>query len=205
MIGGALEAAIVGGGSSYTPELVKGYIRRKDELPVKEIWLVDTEAGKEKLEIVETMTKHMTEATGLDWGVHLTLNHKVTLKGADFVSTQLRVGLLGARIKDERTLLSHGVLGRETNGAGGMFRVLRTIPVILAITDDVKRFCPDTWLVNFTNSAGVAVETAVKHGGWEKTIGLCNIPIGHRKQAAEMLGIPEEDLFLKSVEIDHSH
>ncbi|MDU3405316.1 MAG: 6-phospho-beta-glucosidase, partial [Enterococcus faecalis] len=133
MTRGALKIATIGGGSSYTPELIEGYIKRKDELPIKEIWLVDIEAGKEKLEIVGAMAKRMIKAAGLDWEVHLTLDREAALKGADFVSTQFRVGLLDARIKDERIPLSHGVLGQETNGAGGMFKAFRTIPVILAI------------------------------------------------------------------------
>lgn len=139
MTRGALKIATIGGGSSYTPELIEGYIKRKDELPIKEIWLVDIEAGKEKLEIVGAMAKRMIKAAGLDWEVHLTLDREAALKGADFVSTQFRVGLLDARIKDERIPLSHGVLGQETNGAGGMFKAFRTIPVILAIIDDMKR------------------------------------------------------------------
>lgn len=130
MTRGALKIATIGGGSSYTPELIEGYIKRKDELPIKEIWLVDIEAGKEKLEIVGAMAKRMIKAAGLDWEVHLTLDREAALKGADFVSTQFRVGLLDARIKDERIPLSHGVLGQETNGAGGMFKAFRTIPVI---------------------------------------------------------------------------
>ena len=131
MIKDRLKIATIGGGSSYTPELIEGYIKRKDELPIKEIWLVDIEEGKEKLEIVGNLAKRMVENAGLDWEVHLTLDRREALKDADFVSTQFRVGLLDARIKDERIPLSHGILGQETNGAGGMFKAFRTIPVIL--------------------------------------------------------------------------
>ena len=98
----ALKIVTIGGGSSYTPELIEGYIKRKDELPIKEIWLVDIEAGKEKLNIVGEMAKRMVKAAGLDWTVHLTLDRREALENADFVSTQFRVGLLEARIKDER-------------------------------------------------------------------------------------------------------
>lgn len=205
MTRGALKIATIGGGSSYTPELIEGYIKRKDELPIKEIWLVDIEAGKEKLEIVGEMAKRMVQAAGLDWEVHLTLDRRAALKDADFVSTQFRVGLLDARIKDERVPLSHGVLGQETNGAGGMFKAIRTIPVILDIIEDMKELCPNAWLVNFTNPAGMVTEAAIKHGGWKKTAGLCNVPIGHRKQAAEKLGLPEDDLFFKFAGINHFH
>lgn len=201
----ALKIVTIGGGSSYTPELIEGYIKRKDELPIKEIWLVDIEAGKHKLEIVGEMAKRMVKAAGLDWEVHLTLDRRKALKDADFVSTQFRVGLLEARIKDERIPLSHGILGQETNGAGGIFKAFRTIPVILDIIEDMKELCPNAWLVNFTNPAGMVTEAAIKHGGWTKTAGLCNVPIGHKKQAAEKLGIPEEDLTFKFAGINHFH
>jgi len=201
----ALKIVTIGGGSSYTPELIEGYILRKDELPIKEIWLVDIEEGKEKLEIVGAMAKRQVEAAGLDWKVHLTLDRFNALKDADFVTTQFRVGLLNARIKDERIPLSHGVLGQETNGAGGMFKAFRTIPIIGQIIADMKVQCPDAWLINFTNPAGMVTEAAIKHFGWKKTIGLCNVPIGHRKVAAEKLSIPEDELLFKFAGINHFH
>lgn len=201
----ALKIVTIGGGSSYTPELIEGYIKRQEQLPIKEIWLVDIEVGKEKLEIVGAMAKRMIMAAGLDWEVHLTLDRRAALKDADYVSTQFRVGLLDARIKDERVPLSHGVLGQETNGAGGMFKAFRTIPVILDIIKDMEELCPNAWLVNFTNPAGMVTEAAIKHGGWKKTAGLCNVPIGHSKQAAEKLGVPEEELFIKYAGINHFH
>ena len=201
----ALKIVTIGGGSSYTPELIEGYILRKDELPIKEIWLVDIEAGKEKLEIVGAMAKRQVEAAGLDWEVHLTLDRFNALKDADFVTTQFRVGLLNARIKDERIPLSHGILGQETNGAGGMFKAFRTIPIIGQIIADMRVQCPDAWLINFTNPAGMVTEAAIKHFGWKKTIGLCNVPIRHRKVAAEKLAIPEEELLFKFAGINHFH
>lgn len=200
-----LKIVTIGGGSSYTPELIEGYINRKDELPIEEIVLVDIEEGKEKLEIVGEMAKRMVKAAGLDWKVTLTLNRKEALKDADFVTTQFRVGLLNARVKDERIPLSHGIMGQETNGAGGIFKAFRTIPVILDIIEDMKVQCPDAWLINFTNPAGMVTEAAIKHGGWEKTLGLCNVPIGHCSSAADKLGIPEKELFFKFAGINHFH
>lgn len=200
-----LKIVTIGGGSSYTPELIEGYIKRKDQLPIKDIVLVDIEEGKEKLKIVGEMARRQVKAAGLDWNVELTLDRRAALKDADFVTTQFRVGLLEARVKDERIPLSHGVLGQETNGAGGMFKAFRTIPVILDIIKDMKELCPDAWLVNFTNPAGMVTEAAIKHGGWEKTVGLCNVPIGHCSTAAEKLGVPEEELFFKFAGINHFH
>lgn len=200
-----IKIVTIGGGSSYTPELIEGFIKRSNELPIKEIWLVDIEDGKEKLEIVGAMAKRMVKASGLDWKVYLTLDRKEALKDADFVSTQFRVGLLDARIKDERIPLSHGIIGQETNGAGGMLKAFRTVPVILDIIKDMKELCPNAWLVNFTNPSGMITEAAIKYGGWEKTVGLCNVPIRYMMMCSEVLGIPREDLFFKFAGLNHFH
>lgn len=200
-----LKIVTIGGGSSYTPELIEGFIKRKDVLPIKELWLVDIEAGKEKLEIVGAMAQRMVKAAGLDWEVHLTLDRRKALKDADFVSTQFRVGLLDARIKDERIPLSHGALGQETNGAGGMFKAFRTVPVILGIVEDMKELCPDAWLVNFTNPAGMVTEAVMRYGKWDKVVGLCNVPIICRKIAAGGLDVQEEELTFKFAGLNHYH
>jgi len=200
-----IKIVTIGGGSSYTPELIEGFIKRKDVLPIKEIWLVDIEEGKEKLEIVGAMAQRMVKAAGLDWEVHLTLDRRAALKDADFVSTQFRVGLLDARIKDERIPLSHGILGQETNGAGGMFKAFRTIPVILDIVKDMKELCPDAWLVNFTNPSGMVTEAVMRYANWEKVVGLCNVPIVCRKIAAGGLGVDESELTFKFAGLNHFH
>ena len=200
-----LKIVTIGGGSSYTPELIEGFIKRKNELPIKELWLVDIEAGKEKLEIVGELAKRMVKAAGLDWNVYLTLNLREALKNADFVSTQFRVGLLDARIKDERIPLSHGVIGQETNGAGGMFKAFRTIPVILDIVEDMKELCPNAWLVNFANPSGMVTEAVIRYGHWDKVVGLCNVPIMCSKIAAAALKEKEEDLFFRFGGLNHFH
>ncbi len=200
-----LKIVTIGGGSSYTPELIEGFIKRKDQLPIKEIWLVDIEEGKEKLEIVGAMAQRMVKASGLDWKVNLTLDRREALKDADFVSTQFRVGLLDARIKDERIPLNHGIIGQETNGAGGIFKAFRTIPVILDIIDDMRELCKDAWLVNFTNPSGMVTEAAIKYGGWDRTVGLCNIPINCVQEESKILGIDSNELFFKFAGLNHFH
>ena len=200
-----LKIVTIGGGSSYTPELMEGFIKRYKELPVTEIWLVDIEDGKEKLEIVGAMAKRMWKASGYPCEIHLTLDRREALKDADFVTTQFRVGLLDARIKDERIPLSHGILGQETNGAGGMFKAFRTVPVILDIIKDMKELCPNAWLINFTNSSGMITEAAIKYGGWKKTVGLCNVPIKCMMMVSEALDIPIDDLTFKFAGLNHFH
>ncbi|SHL44092.1 6-phospho-beta-glucosidase [Anaerocolumna jejuensis DSM 15929] len=198
-----IKIATIGGGSSYTPELVDGFIKRYDKLPVRELWLVDIEEGKHKLEIVGNLARRMVEKAGLPMKIYTTLDRREALKGADFVTTQLRVGLLDARIKDERIPLSHGMLGQETNGAGGLFKGLRTIPVILDICKDMDELCKDAWLVNFTNPVGMIMEAVNRYSGRKKAIGLCNVPIDMQKAIARMLNRPLEEVYITFGGLNH--
>lgn len=201
----ALKMVTIGGGSSYTPELIEGYIKRQDQLPIKEIWLVDIPEGEKKLNIVGNMAKRMVKAAGLDWEVHLTLDRREALKDADFVSTQFRVGLLEARVKDERIPGSYGLLGQETNGAGGIFKAFRTVPIILDIVKDMKELCPDAWLINFTNPSGMITEAIQQYGKWDKVIGLCNVPVMAMMNEPATIGKELKDLTYKFAGIDHFH
>ncbi|EXG84813.1 6-phospho-beta-glucosidase [Lacrimispora sphenoides] len=200
-----IKVVTIGGGSSYTPELVEGFIKRYDEFPISELWLVDIEEGRHKLEIVGEMAKRMVEAAGIDCKVYLTLDRREALKDADFVTTQLRVGLLDARILDERIPLSHGLIGQETNGAGGIFKALRTIPVILNIVEEMKELCPEAWLINFTNPSGMVTEAVLRYGNWNKVVGLCNIPINAVYEEAAILDEIPSDLFFQFAGINHLH
>lgn len=198
-----LKIVTIGGGSSYTPELVEGLIKRYDELPVSEYWLVDIEEGKEKLEIVGALAKRMVEKAGVPMKIHLTLDRREALKDADFVTTQLRVGLLPARAKDERIPLSQGFLGQETNGAGGLFKALRTVPVILDIAKDIQELCPDAWLINFTNPAGIVTEALLRYGVHKKIVGVCNVPVGMQYSFAELLGVDAERITVDFAGLNH--
>ena len=200
-----LKIATIGGGSSYTPELMEGFIKRYEELPIKEIWLVDVEAGREKQEIVGAMAQRMWDASPYDVKVYTTLNREEALKDADFVTTQFRVGQLNARIKDERIPFSYGLLGQETNGAGGMFKAFRTIPVILDVVEDMKRLCPNAWLINFANPSGMVTEAVLRYGKWDRVIGLCNVPVMAKMTEAIMLDRPAEDLIYKFAGVNHFH
>ena len=202
---GAVKIVTIGGGSSYTPELMEGFIKRYEELPIREIWLVDIEDGKEKLEIVGKMAQRMWDASPYDVKVHLTLDRREALKDADFVTTQFRVGLLNASIKDERIPFSYGMLGQETNGAGGIFKAFRTIPVILDIVEDMKELCPNAWLINFTNPSGMVTESVMRYGHWDKVIGLCNVPVGAMMKEPETIGKTLDELVYKFAGLNHFH
>ncbi|GEM02897.1 6-phospho-beta-glucosidase [Halolactibacillus halophilus] len=198
-----LKVATIGGGSSYTPELIEGFIKRYDEFPLTELWLVDIEAGKEKLEIVGNLAKRMVKKAGLDIRIELTLDREEALKEADFVTTQFRVGLLEARKKDERIPLKYDVIGQETNGPGGLFKGLRTIPVILDITRDMERLCPDAWLINFTNPAGMVTEAVLRYSNIEKVVGLCNVPIGIEMGVSKLLDVDHSRVRIDFAGLNH--
>ncbi|ERJ11724.1 6-phospho-beta-glucosidase [Haloplasma contractile] len=189
-----LKIVTIGGGSSYTPELIEGFIKRYNELPVKEIWLVDVEEGTEKLEIVGNLAKRMIKRASVPIKVITTLDRKAALKNADFVTTQFRVGQLAARELDENIPAKYGMLGQETNGAGGLFKALRTIPVVFDLINDMSDLCKNAWLINFTNPAGIITEAVARHTEFKKFIGVCNVPINMTKHFASLLKVDEEAL-----------
>jgi len=199
-----LKVAVIGGGSSYTPEIVEGFLLRHDRLPVKELWLVDIEEGRHKLEIVGNLARRMIEKSGLPIELHLTLDRRQAIEGADFVSTQMRVGLLEARKWDEHIPNLHGVIGQETTGPGGMMKALRTIPALLEICRDMEELSPDAWLLNFTNPAGMVTEAIQKYST-VKSIGLCNAPIGLQKMLVEKYNTPAEHIYTEFVGLNHLH
>lgn len=198
-----LKVVTIGGGSSYTPELVEGFINRYEEFPMTEFWLVDIEEGREKLEIVSELAKRMVKKAGLPIEIHTTLDRREALVDADFVTTQIRVGQLAARELDERIPLSHGFLGQETNGAGGLFKALRTVPVVLDICKDVEELCPDAWVINFSNPAGIITEAVHKHSTIKKFIGLCNVPIGIEMGIAKILDVEHSRLRIDFAGLNH--
>lgn len=193
----------IGGGSSYTPELIEGFIKRYAELPVRELWLVDVEEGREKLDIIEALAKRMIKKAGLPIEIHATLNRREALKDADFVTTQLRVGGLKARALDESVPLDHGIVGQETNGAGGLFKALRTIPVIFEIIKDCEDLCPKAWIVNFTNPAGLITEAVLNHTSWHRFIGVCNLPYGMEMGVSKIMAVKKERIRVHMAGLNH--
>lgn len=169
------------------------------------MWLVDIEEGRERLEIISSLARRMWDATPYKVGVHASVNRRDALPAADFVITQFRVGQLGARIKDERIPLEHGMLGQETNGAGGILKAFRTIPVMQKIIQDMKELCPQAWLINFTNPSGMVTEAVIKHMGWEKCIGLCNVPTISMMREPALLGKDLSELQYRFAGLNHFH
>ncbi|WP_256761041.1 6-phospho-beta-glucosidase [Cohnella sp. WQ 127256] len=197
-----LKIAVIGGGSSYTPELIDGLIRYYDQFPVTELILVDIEQGADKLRIIGDLAQRMITASGKPIKLHTTMDRREAIRGADFVTTQIRVGMLDARSRDEKIPLSYGLIGQETTGAGGFAKALRTIPVILDICREIEELAPDAFLINFTNPAGLVTEAVNKHTK-VKSVGLCNLPIDTKMQIAELYDVNQEDLFIEMVGINH--
>lgn len=197
-----LKVAVIGGGSSYTPELIEGFIKHYDEFPIKELYLVDVAKGIDKLNIIGAMAKRMFAKAKIDIIIQTTLDRREAIKDATFVSTQIRVGQIEARALDERIPVELGLIGQETTGAGGFAKALRTIPVILDICKDIRELAPEAFMLNFTNPAGLVTEAVIKYGG-VKSIGLCNLPIGLQMQIAELCNVDVDEVQLEMVGINH--
>jgi 6-phospho-beta-glucosidase len=170
-----LKVAVIGGGSTYTPELVNGFLSRIASFPLTELWLMDIDA--ERLDIVGGFAQRMVAAQGSPFKVILSTDQRQALLGASYVTTQLRVGQMQARVKDEYLGLRHGLIGQETTGIGGMAKALRTIPVILKIASDMNELAPGAMLVNFTNPAGLVTQALSQYAKEIPSVGVCNVPI----------------------------
>jgi 6-phospho-beta-glucosidase len=195
-----LKIAVIGGGSTYMPELADGLVRRGDVLPVDELWLMDID--DERLNVVGGFAQRMAEAAGSPFAVCLTTNRAEAIRGAAFVVTQIRVGGMTARRADEHLGKRHGLVGQETTGVGGMAKALRTIPVMIEIAQDVANLAPDAFLINFANPSGLITEALLRHSG-VRTIGLCNIPWTTRIKIAEWLKVPPGEVELDYVGLNH--
>jgi 6-phospho-beta-glucosidase len=169
------KITVMGGGSTYTPELVKGFLGRQGSLPLNELWLMDID--QQRLEIVGGFAQRIVKAAGSPFKVILSTDQKHSLEGAAYVITQLRVGQMQARREDEYLGMRHGLIGQETTGIGGLAKALRTIPVILDIARDMQELAPGSMLINFTNPSGLVTEALARHAPRVPSVGLCNSAI----------------------------
>lgn len=182
-----MKVAVIGGGSSYSPELVNGFLERMQSFPLSELWVMDI--SQERLDIVGKFIQRMAQAAGAPFTVHLTTNQREAIRGASYVTTQLRVGGMAARREDEYLGQRHGLIGQETTGVGGMAKALRTIPVILNIARDIQEEAPGAILVNFTNPAGLVTEALARYAPDVPSAGVCNVAITTKMHLLEDLKI----------------
>lgn len=195
-----VKIAVVGGGSTYTPELVEGFASRHDRLPVDELVLLDIDP--ERLGIVAGLAGRMLERAG--WGGRLTAtgDRDAALEAADFVVIQLRVGGQAARLVDETLPPRFGCIGQETTGPGGFAKALRTVPVVLELAEAAGRLAaPGAWLVDFTNPVGIVTQALLDAG--HRALGLCNVAITLQRRLAARLGVAPERVELEHVGLNH--
>ncbi|MFD7486726.1 6-phospho-beta-glucosidase [Streptomyces mirabilis] len=194
-----MKLTVVGGGSTYTPELIDGFARLRDTLPVEELVLVDPAA--DRLELVGGLARRIFAKQEHPGRIVTTSDLDKGVEGADAVLLQLRVGGQAAREQDETWPLECGCIGQETTGAGGLAKALRTVPVVLDIAERVRRANPAAWIIDFTNPVGIVTRALLQAG--HRTVGLCNVAIGFQRKFAGMLGVAPVDVHLDHVGLNH--
>jgi len=195
-----LKLAVVGAGSTYTPELVDGFTRRSDRVRFDEIDLLDIDP--ERLEIVGGLAERMLARQGWRSQLVRTTDREAAIDGADMVLFQLRVGGQQARFGDETLPKRWELIGQETVGAGGFAKALRTVPVILELADLVRRRgAKDAWIVDFTNPVGIVTQALADAG--HRSLGLCNVAIGFQRRFAQRYGVEPERVELEQVGLNH--
>ncbi|CAM5443515.1 6-phospho-beta-glucosidase [Streptomyces avidinii] len=194
-----MKLAVVGGGSTYTPELIDGFARLRDTLPISELVLIDPDA--ERLELIGGLARRIFAKQGHPGLITTTSDLDAGVADADAVLLQLRIGGQAARLKDETWPLECGCVGQETTGAGGLAKALRTVPVVLDIAERVRRANPDAWIIDFTNPVGIVTRALLRAG--HKAVGLCNVAIGFQRRFAAMLDLTPADIHLDHVGLNH--
>ena len=195
-----MKIAVIGGGSTYTPELVSGLSRERDRIDVSELVLQDIDP--ERREVVGGLAQRMLDRQGYQGWLEITDDLDRAVEGADFVLIQIRVGGQQARLSDETVPLACGCIGQETTGAGGLGKALRTVPVVLGIADRVRERAADgAWIVDFTNPVGIVTRSLLDHG--HQAVGLCNVAIGFQRSFARMLGVEPARVQVDQVGLNH--
>jgi 6-phospho-beta-glucosidase len=195
-----MKIAVVGGGSTYTPELVSGLSRERDRIDVREVVLHDID--EERRDVVGGLAARMLGRQGYEGALEITDDLDRALDGADFVLIQIRVGGQEARLSDETLPLACGCIGQETTGAGGLGKALRTVPVVLEIAERVRERAADgAWIVDFTNPVGIVTRSLLDHG--HRAVGLCNVAITTQRTIARLLDVEPERVQIDQVGLNH--
>ncbi|MEY9991415.1 6-phospho-beta-glucosidase [Streptomyces sp. V4I8] len=194
-----MKLTVVGGGSTYTPELIDGFARLRDTLPIEE--LVLTDPATDRLDLIGALARRIFTRQEHNGTITTTTDLDAAVEGADAVLLQLRVGGQAAREQDETWPLDCGCVGQETTGAGGLAKALRTVPVVLDIADRVRRTNPTAWIIDFTNPVGIVTRALLQEG--HKAVGLCNVAIGFQRKFATLLDMPASRIHLDHVGLNH--
>lgn len=194
-----MKLTVVGGGSTYTPELIDGFARLRDTLPIEELVLVDP--ATDRLDLIGALARRIFARQGHPGRIVTTSDLDEAVEGADAVLLQLRVGGQAAREQDETWPLECGCVGQETTGAGGLAKALRTVPVVLDIAERIRRTNPDAWIIDFTNPVGIVTRALLQAG--HKAVGLCNVAIGFQRKFAALLDVRPTEVHLNHVGLNH--
>jgi 6-phospho-beta-glucosidase len=195
-----MKLAVIGAGSTYTPELVSGLMREQERIGVRELVLHDIDRGR--LEVVGGLATRMLERQGFAGRLSITGDLDSALDGADVVLIQIRVGGQAARLQDETIPAACGCVGQETTGAGGLAKAMRTVPVVLEIAERARELASSgAWIVDFTNPVGIVTRALLDAG--HRAIGLCNVAINFQRQIASHLGVPPERVLVDQVGLNH--
>ena len=195
-----MKLAVIGGGSTYTPELVDGIARLSGDMAVEELVLVDPD--ETRLAVVGPFSGRLMRAHGHPGRLTWTTSLDEGLDGAGAVLVQLRIGGQAARQRDETWPLEYGCIGQETTGAGGFAKALRTVPVVLDIAERSRQRALDSaWIIDFTNPVGIVTRALLNAG--HRAIGLCNVAIGFQRNFAALLGVDPSQVTLDHAGLNH--
>jgi 6-phospho-beta-glucosidase len=195
-----MKITVVGGGSTYTPELVDGFARRAGRLDVDDLVLHDVDAAR--LDVVGGLAGRILAAQAYPGTVRTTTSLPDALEGADAVLVQLRVGGQQTRLRDETIPGRYGMVGQETTGPGGFAKALRTVPVVLDIAEATRKYAqPQAWIVDFTNPVGIVTRALLDEG--HRALGLCNVAIGFQRRFAKHFGVLPQQVELDHVGLNH--
>jgi len=195
-----MKVAVVGAGSTYTPELVSGLLHERERIDLRELVLHDIDPDRR--EVVGGLATRILERQGFSGELQITEELDRALEGADAVLIQIRVGGQAARLRDETIPAACGCVGQETTGAGGLAKAMRTVPVVLEIAERARALAaPDAWIIDFTNPVGIVTRALLDAG--HRAIGLCNVAINFQRQIAAQLGVPPERVLVEQVGLNH--
>ncbi len=196
-----MKIVIVGAAGLRTPLIIQAMGIRQDALDLTDLTLMDID--QHRLDIIGCLSKPLEQSGQVKFKVNRTTDARQALSGADYVITTFRVGGIEARVIDERVALSHGVLGQETTGPGGFSMAMRSIPVLLKYVDIMREVCPQAWLINFANPAGLMAEALIRVAKWERSVGICDGPSSMRRVAGALLNTEPANIFLDYFGLNH--
>ncbi len=198
-----MKICIVGGGSTYTPELIEGFINISKAMPVDEIYMLDIPESEEKFRIVSEFAGRMVAKSGLNIKLKASMDAEAAFDGADYIIFQFRAGLMQGRINDELTPLEFGLIGQETTGMGGMACALRAFPIVEQYVDLARKRSNNARIISFSNPSGMLTEFMLNYLNYDNCIGLCNVPIEFVLEASKSFGVRRDQVFLKYYGLNH--